>query len=1612
MAVTSTVWATPIVPVNNASQSRVVNKSQLNSDLNVNQRVLSTRHDKSTYYDMSSSEGENFDMDVSGSESEDYAPVKKTTAKKAATKAAPKPKAVAAKPKAKVAPKKKVLVDHDDNANSGMDVDEDDEVSDDPNPKASTSRPETGNKKKKSASETYTKLSQLEHILKRPDSYIGSVETITQAIWTYDAEMKRMVHRDVKYVPGFFKIVDEILVNAADNKINDPSMDTLKVTIDVENSTISVYNNGRGIPIEIHSQEKIYIPELIFGHLLSSSNYDDDEKKLTGGRNGYGAKLANIYSHEFTVETADKNTQQKYKQTWTNNMSTCGKPKITKNTKGEEYTCVTFKPDLKRFGMESIDEDTASLLRKRVYDMAGTVKDIKVFLNGERLKIKNFKQYVEMYINSAQAVAAENSGGAAQAKPMVIHEIISPRWEVAFAVSDGTPQQVSFANSISTIKGGTHVTYIADQISKTLVTAIQKKNKAAAVKPAQIKSHMWIFVNALIENPTFDSQTKETLTLPASKFGSKPTLSEDFFKKVLKSAIVDNILNWAKFKADQQIKKTDGAKRNRLLGLTKLSDANNAGTKHGQDCTLILTEGDSAKALAVAGLGVVGRDNFGVFPLRGKILNVREARHDQIMKNEEIQNIKKIMGLQHNKDYSNTVTLRYGRLMIMTDQDHDGSHIKGLLINFLDHFYPSLLKLPDFLVEFVTPIVRVTKGKQRKDFFTIPEYEQWMEQTPDANKWESKYFKGLGTSSDADARDYFAHMEKHMIPFAPTQEGDRELIDLAFSKKKADDRKEWLRQFKPGTYLDHRLEEIPFSEFINKELILFSMADNIRSIPSVADGLKPGQRKVIWGCFKRKMKTEVKVAQLVGYIGEHAAYHHGEQSLATTIINLAQDFVGSNNVNLLKPSGQYGTRDTGGKDHAAPRYIFTQPMPLARIVYNPADDMLLNQQRDDNMPIEPEFYMPIVPLVLINGAEGIGTGWSTSIPCYNPTDIVANIRRLMNDEEMVPMTPWWRGFKGEIKLSAKNKYDCFGVVKKLNDTTVEITELPVHKWTQNFKAELEAMILGDKEKNKEGVIKDYKEHHDNLNVHFVVTMNAKDLEKAEEQGLMEFFKLSSKINTSNMICFDFEGKIKKYDTPEEILEDFYPVRLAYYQKRKDYLANEIQTAFEKLTNQARFVQMIIDKQLVVSNRKKIDIVADLRKHKFRPFPKAKGKPPGETEPAAEDEDEEEETGANESGADFDYLLGMAIWSLTKEKIEKLRTQAAEKEVELLALLEKSPKDLWNTDLDHFLQEWERDCIEFEEKKGKDAKGKKVKRKQAVLRTRKSIGTRRDSDDDDDFKPIKAPAAKRKPATAPESKKAVAGPSKVKEEVKKEDEVPKRAAAGKKPQYIASDDDDEYGDLPAPPSKAKEAPKKAAGPSKQADEAPKRPGAKKKAIDLTDSDEDEYDEPPPSKPKARKAGKPKSESDSDVEIVQKAAAPKRKAAAKAIKVDSESEIEEYEVPSNSKGKGKAPAKRKSLGSSEVSSEDELAVSKPAKKTKTTDGEKKPVVKRLAKAMKPASPPKPKKGPAKKVVESDEDEIDYDEVPRAPAPSRAARAPARKYVEIESSGSEDGSMFVDE
>ena len=887
---------------------------------------------------------------------------------------------------------------------------------------------------------------------------------------------------------------------------------------------------------------------MIFGHLLTSSNYDDDQQKITGGRNGYGAKLCNIFSNEFTVETADTNTKKKFKLMWSQNMSKMDKPKISAH-KGDDYTKVTFKPDFKRFGMENgMDDDFEALVKRRVYDLAGTGK-VNVKLNGSKVAVRNFKKYMELYMS---AIKKERGDEASTDKSELVTDSPDPRWEVGFAVSDGSFKQVSFVNSIATTSGGTHVNYIADQICHKLIDAMKKRNKAGAtLKPAQVRNHIFIFVNSLIVNPAFNSQTKEQLTTKASQFGSKCTLSDDFFKKIVnKTHVMENILHFAERKADQIMKKTDGGRRMRMNN-PKLTDANKAGTREGWKCTLILTEGESAKGLAMAGRAVVGPDEFGVFPLRGKLLNVRDASVDQIAKNAEIQNIKSFLGLQHKKEYTETKGLRYGHLMIMTDQDHDGSHIKGLLINYLQCAFPSLLKLPGFLIEFITPIVKVWKGDPKhptkmRSFFTIPEYEGWKEENKEGRGWEKKYYKGLGTSGTEDAQIYFRDLDKHLKEFHTMQENEDRLIELAFSKKKADERKEWLRQFKPGTYLDHSVEKITYTDFINKELILFSMADNIRSIPSVIDGLKPGQRKVLYTCFKRNVKKDIKVVELAGFVSGMTAYQHGEGSLQQTIVGLAQTFVGSNNVNCLEPSGNFGSRLQGGSDAASARYIYTRLSPFARRIFSPVDDALLTSNIDDGKPIEPETFVPILPMVLVNGADGIGTGWSTQIPNFNPEEIVANLKRMMDGEEPVPMRPWFRGFTGEV-AGTSDKFKFNGTIKQTGDNEVEITELPIRTWTQDFKDKLEEIIKGDKSPS---FIKDYKDYNTHTKVHFIIQLEEKYAKKVIEEGLEEKFKLTKPVATSNMVAFDAEGRITKYESAEEIIKAFYAVRIKFYEKRK------------------------------------------------------------------------------------------------------------------------------------------------------------------------------------------------------------------------------------------------------------------------------------------------------------------------------------------------------------------------------------------------------------------------------------------------------------------------------
>ncbi|XP_076440250.1 DNA topoisomerase 2-alpha-like isoform X2 [Babylonia areolata] len=1195
--------------------------------------------------------------------------------------------------------------------------------------------------KRMSVERIYQKKTQLEHILLRPDTYIGSVESVTQQMWVVNDETNLMEMREVSFVPGLYKIFDEIIVNAADNKVRDPGMDTIKVDIDPENNKIKIWNNGKGIPVVEHQTEKMYVPTMIFGHLLTSSNYDDSEKKVTGGRNGYGAKLCNIFSTKFIVETSCSEYRRAFKQTWTDNMLKTKEPTITES-KDKDFTCVTFCPDLSKFGMTSLDKDIVAIFTRRAYDVAASTRGVRVFLNGKKLAVKNFRDYMDLYLKDKTDEAGQ--------PVKVVYEQVNPRWEVGITLSDRGFQQVSFVNSIATTKGGRHVDYVSDQCVTKLIEIIKKKNKEGIkIMPFQVRNHLWVFVNCLIENPTFDSQTKENMTKQAKSFGSKCQLSEKFVTQVNKCGIVESVLSWMKFKAQAQLnKKCHSAKHSKLKGIPKLDDANDAGTRNSEKCTLILTEGDSAKSLAVAGLGVIGRDNYGVFPLRGKLLNVREATHKQIMDNAEINNIIKILGLHFKEKYDSPEklrTLRYGRLMIMTDQDQDGSHIKGLLVNFIHHFWPNLLQ-QNFVEEFITPIVKVTKGKAEESFFSLPEFEEWKHKTENWHTWKVKYYKGLGTSTSKEAKEYFSDMPRHRIPFRYGGPEDDASINLAFSKKKIEERKEWLTNYMeerkrrtemglPELYLYTKdTRNITYNEFINRELILFSNADNVRSIPSLMDGLKPGQRKVIFTCVKRNLtQKEIKVAQLAGSVAEQSAYHHGENSLMSTIINLAQNFVGSNNLNLLQPIGQFGTRLHGGKDAASPRYIFTMLSPLARHIINAKDDSLLQHLYDDNQRIEPEWYCPIVPMVLINGADGIGTGWSTRIPNYDVREVVANIKRLLNGLDPLPMIPSFKGFRGAIEELGENKFICSGEVAVLDDVTVEITELPIRSWTQNYKEEvLESMLQGTDKTPP--MITDYKEYHTDTTVKFVVKMSPEKLAQAEQTGLHKVFKLQTNLS-ANMVLFDNKGCIKRYSRVEDILREFFDVRLEFYERRKHYLEGMLSSESSKLDNIARFILEKIEGKVVIENKPKKDIIQMLVRGGYDSDPVKAWK-----EAQSKDKDQDDEFDDNAStasdttgGPDFNYILNLPLWSLTKERKDELLKQGESKRQELLELRKKTTSDLWRDDLEQFmlvldeLEEQERIEGQGEAltlKMGKLGKVGKVKSKKAVVDTMPSPMGRR------------------------------------------------------------------------------------------------------------------------------------------------------------------------------------------------------------------------------------------------------------------------------------------------
>lgn len=1140
----------------------------------------------------------------------------------------------------------------------------------------------------------------------------------------------KIINKEIEYPPGLMNIIEEILVNAFDNRNRVrqrtengqkrlKKVSHIKVTVNQETGTISIENDGEGIDIAEHPTEKIYIPQMIFGELLTSGNYNKNEEKITGGKNGYGAKLTNIFSKYFKVETVDRKRKLYFCQEYRDNMDIKGKPKVEKYTK-DPFTRITFTPDYARFGIDGLYDSLISLIEKRTYDMvACSSGELDVYFNGQKVDLPDFNTYMSLYIGSSHLVKR-------------VTQKVNDRWEIGASITPSFNfQHVSFVNGINTNRGGRHVDYIAKQISKGVVDYIKKKKKID-VKEHVVKDNMMIFVNSVIVNPSFDSQTKETLTTPKSKFGSECEVPAKFIENLAQSGLMDRAIALSEFRDKQLLTKTDGKKQKRILDVEKLDDARLAGTKNAAKCTLILTEGDSAKAMAVAGISVIpnGRDIYGIFPLRGKLLNTRDKKEKDVAKNQEITDIKKILALQEGKNYKNASELRYGRIMIMTDQDVDGSHIKGLIMNFLSK-WPSLMQIKGFITSLLTPIVKVKRGKKQViNFYTLSDYHKWLSLNNDGRGWTSKYYKGLGTSTPAEAKEYFKDFK--IVEYNWSELCDT-TIDLAFNKERADDRKVWLADYDCDRILNLEQTSVSYSDFINKELIHFSNADNERSIPSLCDGLKPSQRKILYCCNKRNLRNEIRVAQLAGYVSEHGAYHHGEASLHGTIVGMAQNFTGASNINILEPVGQFGSRLKGGKDSAQPRYIHTHLTTLSDYLFKKVDNNIYNYTEDDGLQVEPEFYMPVIPMVLLNGTEGIGTGWSCNIPQFHPKDVIDNIRNLMNGKEVVEMTPWYRGFCGKIDKIGSNQWVTKGKYILKGSDTVIVTELPVGVWTDNYRILLDELMQGpniDKKKDKKDMkgrtkvsvagsngkkenskplLKDYINHSTESTVNFTLKFDSGILSnlmtQKNKQGYTKLettFNLISKISCdSRLNLYNEEGKLVTFKSPESILRNYYKVRKEWYQKRKDYIVDRLEQDTLLISIKVKFILDVIDKKILINNQAKSKIIEQLEKAEFpKMFNGKLYKSDGLKSLKSKDRE----------AANYDFLIKMPLYNLTKERIEELKKECDTLTAELESIKKKTDLMIWEEDLKEFEKHYEVFMKEYYTYMGFDSSIYKERRK--------------------------------------------------------------------------------------------------------------------------------------------------------------------------------------------------------------------------------------------------------------------------------------------------------------
>jgi DNA gyrase/topoisomerase IV subunit B len=772
-----------------------------------------------------------------------------------------------------------------------------------------------------------------EHIYNVTDTYIGSDEKMPRSERVLNLEKMCFEEEEITLPEGVERIFIEISSNAGDNVARSlrSGINPGEVTVTMDKHSITVRNGGIPIPIEIHPTEKVWVPHLIFGMLHSSSNYDKTKVRTECGRNGYGAKLTNIFSKLFTVTIGDEHNKRWYRQTWTDNKRSTTDPEIKENYTGKSFVEITYEMDFERFGYTEYPDAAFRLFSRHCADMSFSGK-VPVSFNKTKLNLQKSKDYAKLYLGKD---GVKNSivyyqwpeGTPIEIKKGVKYSTqagVVPVIEICAVDTPDAAINVSFVNGMWTRNGGVHADAAFKAVSTTLLNTINNANnkkkrkkdtKTFKLTIKDVKNHVSTFVSCWIGNPKFDSQSKRALMSPAPKI----TIDEEILKPIMKWDLMHRLYAELEAKHFKASTKTDGKKK-KYLGPIKGEDANHAGTAKSENCTLYITEGNSAMGFATKMLSLYekGRDYIGLMPLKGKPLNVMNAEAAVINENDEICELKEMLGLCEMTNYlveDNFKTLRYGSLVILADADTDGKHILGLIINLFYVKYPSLLAR-GYVKYLRTKIVDVRKGTGKNQkvlkFYSDHEYDLWREKTPDYKSWHHSYFKGLGSSEDEDIAEEF---QAPRVVQCFYDDKAPEALQLAFHKKQADARKDWIKNWEPD-YSVEQMKLQPISSFINHEFIQFSINDVGRSIPKMMDGMKIGQRKVVWGSMNKWKKSagtdkaiKIKVGNLASYVSESTNYHHGPASLCDTIVHMVHDFTGSQNMPWFQANGQFGCVD-------------------------------------------------------------------------------------------------------------------------------------------------------------------------------------------------------------------------------------------------------------------------------------------------------------------------------------------------------------------------------------------------------------------------------------------------------------------------------------------------------------------------------------------------------------------------------------------------------------------------------------------------------------------------------------------------------------------------------